>query len=400
MKNKDLIKTEFARQIKCALDEKDSTKMIAAFENYAEGIADQLSEVSQQYSQTNDASILTSRGIRQLTQPEQKFYEAFIASAKSEQPKQALAGVEATIPQTIVDTVISDITNNHPLLERLNIQNTYGAIKWLYADDTKQLATWGAITSTITQELTGSIHELDFSASKLSAFIPVPKDLLDLAPMYLDAYTRQILADALAYGLEYGFIKGTGKNQPVGMIKNIAGSVTNGEYADKTAIKLTSFDIADYTKVISKLAKKSSGKARVVTKVTLIVNPIDYIEKIVSATTVLATDGTYKGEIFPFPTEVIQSEMIDVGTAILGIIDNYTVCLSTGKGGKLDYSDQYQFLEDNRVYMIKLYGTGRAKDANDFLKLDISELKPRVIEVSLKNAADIKLGANENTPNE
>lgn len=386
MKNKDLLKTTFATQIKQALDGKDAEAFAKALTDYATGIEQQLVEASQQFAQTGDSNILTSRGIRQLTTPEQKFYENFIRSAKSDSPKQALTGVDATIPQTIVDTVLTDISSNHPLLDRLNIQNTYGALKWIYADDEKQLAVWGPITSAITEEMSGAVHSIDFSTNKLSAFIPVPKDLLDLAPAYLDAYTRRILADALAYGLEYGFIKGTGKNEPIGMIKDIEGAVTDGVYPDKTAAKLTSLDVKSYTGVVAKLAKKRSGKARTVPKVALIVNPIDYISKVVPATTVLATDGTYKGEIFPFPTEVFQSEMVDEGTAILGIIDNYIPCLSTGKEGKLDFSDQYQFLEDNRVYLIKVYATGRAKGSTDFIPLDISGLKPRNIEVVLNSA--------------
>ena len=57
--------------------------------------------------------------------------------------------------------------------------------------------------------------------------------------------------------------------------------------------------------------------------------------------------------------------------------------LSSGYRGNVEYSDEYQFLEDNRVYAIKLFGTGRPVDNNCFIKLDITGLQPRKFEVSI-----------------
>lgn len=391
MKNKDFLQQKrkaFAASLKAAFDEKDEAKMLSAFETYADDIQQSLLEAAQEVSQTADSAILARRGLRQLTSVEQKFYSNLSEAMKSPDPKQALSGAEVTIPQTVIDTVLTDIESNHPLLAAFNIQNTFGAVKWIYSDDTQQLAQWGALGAEITKELSGNIHAIDFSTNKLSAFIPVPKDLIDLAPAYLDAYVRRILADALAYGLEYGFIRGSGKDEPIGVIKDLKGSVLEGVYSDKSKVALKSLGVKDYCGVVSKLSKKSSGKSRVVSSVDLIVNPTDYIEKVIPATTVLATDGTYKGNIFPFPTKVYQSEMVEQGTAILGLINRYVPCLSTGKEGKVEYSDQYQFLEDNRVYLIKLYGTGRAKDNNDFVYLDISALEPLELSVTLKNSTE------------
>ncbi len=391
MKNRDKLteqKKLFAQQFKNALDNKDDEALAKAFDEYSNNIQQMLIDTAGEIQMSADSTILARRGIRQLTAEETKFYSNLATAMKSTDPKQGLAGVDATVPQTTVDSVLTDIESNHPLLAKLKIQNTFGAIKWIYADDPKQLAIWGKITNAITKELEGSIHELEFGSVKLTAFIPVPKGLLDLAPAYLDAYVRRILADALAYGIEYGAVKGSGNDEPVGMIKDLKGAVTEGVYSDKSKVSLKDLGVKSYCNVISQLAKKEGGKTRQISTVTLIVNPVDYIEKIIPATTVLATDGAYKNNIFPFPTEVIQSEMVDQGTAVIGLLDRYVFCVSTGKEGKVEYSDQYQFLEDNRVYIIKLYGTGRAKDNNDFIYLDISKLEPLELSVVLKNATE------------
>lgn len=389
MKNKDFMSSkyqEFAQNFKAALDEKDNAKLAQAFETYSNSIQAQLLDAAAEIRDTADETILARRGIRQLTSVEQKFYGELAKAMKAAEPKQALAGAEVTIPQTVIDTVLADIEHEHPLLAALNIQNTFGAVKWIYSDDVQKLAAWGKITDAITKELGETIHELKFDTNKLSAFIPVPKDLLDLGASYLDAYVRKILADAAAAGLEYGVVKGTGKDMPIGFAKDLDGAVTGGEYPDKAAIVLKDLSVKSYCGVVAKLAKNGSDRPRVITSVDLIVNPVDYIEKIIPATTVLATDGTYKGNIFPFPTRIFPSEMVDQGRAILGQLKNYPVCVSTGKEGKIEYSDQYQFLEDNRVYFCKLFATGRAKDNNSFVLLDISKLKPLELSVSLKQS--------------
>lgn len=388
MKNLDAIqkaKAEFAKQLRQAFENKDEAAMTAAFDKYADGIQQALMETAAEIGQTADSTILTKRGIRQLTSAEQKFYNNLAEAMANDDPKHALAGVDVTIPQTVIDTVLDDIEVNHPLLTALDIKNTYGKLKWIFADDPKQMAVWGKITSAIQEELEGSLHDKDFSTNKLSAFIPIPKDMLDLGASYLDTYVRRILADALAYGLEYGFISGTGKDMPIGMIKDLEAPVTAGEYKDKEAIKVTSFAIDKYCDLVAKLATKSGGKTRAVNGVCLICNPVDYIKKVVPGSTMLCPDGKYSRDNFPFPTTPYQSEMIKEGTALMGILPNYMACLSTGKDGKVEYSDQYRFLEDERVYIIKLFAFGAAKDNNDFINLDISELEPLELSVILKN---------------
>ena len=47
----------------------------------------------------------------------------------------------------------------------------------------------------------------------------------------------------------------------------------------------------------------------------------------------------------------------------------------------IEYSDEYKFLERQRIYAIFLYGYGRAMDENAFVLLDISGLKGAALEV-------------------
>lgn len=388
MKNKDLLKQKnmaLMASLSQALKDDDQDAMAEAFTKFAEGVQERIMEEYGDLQQSRDTAILASRGIRQLTSEEKNFYQAWIDGAKSANPKQALIDIQRAMPETIMDSVIQDMQEAHPLLSAIDFINCQGAIKMIVNADNIDLATWDALTSAITTELAGKIDVMNMTLAKLSAFIPVSKDMLDLGPVWLDNYVRIILSEASAGGLEKGILKGTGKNQPIGMCKDLDGAVVQEVYADKEKVKLTSLDPVEYCGVIAPLAKKPLGGYRTVPEVMLVVNPVDYIRKVLPSSTVRATDGTYKNNIFPYPTKVVQSAVLDEGEGILGLAKKYFMGIGAGKSGKIEYSDEYQFLEDNRVYITKMFGMGRPKDNNAFQYLDLTELEPMPLKVEITN---------------
>src|SRR5690606_20158603 len=139
---------------------------------------------------------------------------------------------------------------------------------------------------------------------------------------------------------------------------------------------VTDFGPESFGQLVAELSKNRNGLNRKITEVLLVVNPVDYFTKVMPATTYLTPDGRYVKDVFPFPTRVVQSAYVDEGEAILGIGKRYFAALGTSKGGRVEYSDDYKFLEDERIYAIRLYGDGRPKDNTSFMVLDISELEP------------------------
>lgn len=390
MKNRDLLKQEnieLMQRLSQALNEDDQDAMAEAFTQFASGIEERIMQEYGDLRESKDATILASRGVRQLTSEEKEFYQAWIDASKSANPKQALVDLQKAMPETIIDTVIDEMKEAHPLLANIDFINCQGAIKMIVNADNIDLATWDALTTAISTELAGKIDVIDMTMAKLSAFIPVSKDMLALGPVWLDNYVRIILSEASAAGLEKGILKGSGKNQPIGMCKDLNGSVNQGVYTDKAKVKLTSLDPVEYCTVIAPLAKKPDnvGGFRVVPEVIFVVNPVDYIKKIVPASTVRAADGTYKNNIFPYPTKVIQSAVLDENEAIMGIAKKYFMGVAAGNSGRIEYSDEYQFLEDNRVYTTKMYGMGRPKDNNAFQYIDLTALKPVSLKVEVTN---------------
>jgi hypothetical protein len=265
-------------------------------------------------------------------------------------------------------------------------------------------AIWGKLCSTITKELSAQFHKLNFGQNKLSAFVPVCKAMLDLGPEWLDRYVRTILYEALANGLEDGIINGRGVAEgaadpddyiyePIGMIRDLTSFNVATGYGAKATIPVSDFSPENYGGLISQLAVGPNLLNRTVTEVLLIVNPVDYLTKVFPATTYKTPQGGYVKDIFPFPTKVVQSAYVTQGKAILGIAKRYLAVLGTGKDGRIEYSDEYKFLEDERYYLIKLYGTGRPLDNTSFLYLDISNIKAVAPIVRVADYVDARLSA-------
>ena len=366
----------------------NETDIATAFNAMQDDILSSLRSEMESYATTQDATILASRGVRVLTSGEKAWYQKFIEASRNANPKQAFTDLitNESMPTTVVEDVFKDMQTEHPLLAKINFQYVGFLTKWILSDTPSQLAKWGEVNSAIVQELTASFKVMKLDQAKLSAFIFVAKDMLDLGPEWIDAYVREILKSAIAAGLELAIVSGNGLNQPIGFDRNIKKGVTVSTetgYPQKTAIAVTDFTPKTYGGLVAKLVKTEIGRARTFTGVTLICNMVDYLTKIMPATTVLNTAGDYRSNIFPFPTEVIPSEAVTEGKAILCLTENYFLGVGTSNEGVIEYSDEYKFLEDLRTYKVKMHATGRCSDDNDAILLNISNLNPAFITVQV-----------------
>lgn len=392
MKSKDVMaqqREELVEKFNAALKSEDPEQVAQAMADMAAGIEEEILQKAANSIAVEqmDAQALAARGLRQLTSEEKKYYEKLIGAMKTDDPKQALANLDVTMPKTIIEDVFEDLRREHPLLNAINFQNTSYMTEFIINKNGKQKAVWGKVTAEIEKELEGSFEKIDMILCILTAFLPVAKSMLDLGATWIDSYVREVLKDAIYCGLEEGIVTGTGVDQPIGMIKDIGAAHKDGEaYPDKEAIPVTSFDPATYGGIIARLAVSRNGRPRVVTKVLMIVNPVDYFTKVFPATTILRPDGTYANDVLPFPTDVVQCEEVPTGKAVLGIAGRYFMGLGSSKDGVIEYSDEFHFLKRERVYAAFLYGNGKPTDNNAFAVLDISGLQAVAYAVKTVNA--------------
>ena len=377
-----------------AMHEQNADKYTEAFNGICELIEKDVLEKAQELAGAHDQQVLASRGVRQLTSKEKKYYEKLIDAFKSENPKQALTNPEIVMPETVLDAVFDDLQTEHPLLSHISFTNTRGAIKFLFSTNDFQKAVWGKLCAEITKEIEASFSEIDMTLMKLSAFIPVCEAMLDLGPVWLDSYVRQILYEALANGLEDGIINNLNTTTgPVGMIADMttgSGGVGAATFTAKTATPITDLQPATLGAQLAKLAVDAAGKARAIRDVILIVNPTDYFTKVFPATTVMNGTGVYVNNVLPYPMTIIQSAAVATGKAVLGLGYKYFMGIGMdSRAGRIEYSDEFKWLDDERVYKIKLYANGMPMDNNAFQYLDISGLKPATVRVTIENEEPI-----------
>ena len=381
---------ECINQLVAAMKSGDEKAQQKAWEALHNSIAEQIKADFTDIQESHDAAVLAQRGYRQLTSKETKWYQKVIAALKSNDPKQAFTAIigsdneDDLMPTTIIEDVYKNLQEEHPLLKAIQFQHVGYATKWILNDHSAQNAVWGQITEAIVKEITSSFKVVDVAQNKLSAYAIVEIGMLDLGPAFLDGYIRTVLAEAIMAGLEVAIVSGTGVNEPVGLIKDIHEGVsfssTTG-YPDKAKVAVTAFTPEEYGKILAQLAVTENGHKRKFTEVGLIVNQTDYLTKVMPATTVLNANGTYVNNLFPFPTTVYVSNALEDGDAVLFLKGEYFMGMGGSKNGVIEYSDEYKFLEDQRVFKIKQYGAGRAFDNTSALYLDISGLSPAYITV-------------------
>lgn len=369
LKNPDFdkgIDLEIQEKIKNAIESADSEEFAKVQMELATIIQNRILQEakSAKNEDINDNAVMIQRGLNPLTREEKEYYNEVIGTG-------GFAGVEKLMPPTIFERVFEDLKKNHPLLSKIKFENTTASTEWISRNNDAEAAWWGTLTSAITKKLEVAFKKEKTELYKLSAFVPVCKSMLDLGPAWLDKFVREILMESLAVALELAIVAGTGKEQPIGMIKNLSGAVIEGVYPDKTAKAITDLKPATLGKEI--MAPLTKNGTRTVASVLMIVNPVDYWEKIFAATTMLTNTGTYVYGVLPIPAEIIQSVAVPSGKMIAGMAKDYF--MGVGSTQKIDYSDQYKFLEDERTYMAKQYANGKPQDNESFLLFDITGLE-------------------------
>lgn len=410
-----------AAEMMSAIQSGDKTKCNEALKNYGQAIADTVKDSI--LVKDNDTMAYQQRGRRILTAQETKYYDTIAKAGKSDNPKQYFATLadpnDKIMPTTVIEDVFKTLVEEHPLLQRINFQSVEYLTRWILNDHTKQTAVWGDINESIAKEITSAFRVIDIAQSKLSAFALIDKSMLDLGPVYLDAYIRTFMTEALAVALEKGIVSGSGKKQPIGLDRDIhrGVAVSDGSYPQKTAVAVTSFAPVEYGTLLANLAEtevyytndsdgsivakataantdgsaksgytKHGGRIRTFSSVTLICNQVDYLKKVMPATTVQRTDALYQNNVFPFPTEVIISNEIETGKALVCLPEEYFAGVGTSKDGVIEYSDEVKFLEDMRAFKIKLTANGTPYDNTVAVLVDISKLDPAYITVVSKQA--------------
>ena len=321
---------------------------------------DLITEIQEQSVKAeSDAAYAKSLGLRTLSKEETKFYEAL------KDVKQAITAEQIDIlPNTIIDVTLENIKKESGILNDVNFTPA-NVKRWISADKTGTFA-WGALTDAITGELSATFESLNIEVNKLSVYLVIPKAIRDLALPFVDRYFTAILKENLNDGLEFGYLQGTGKNQPIGIYKQIASTNEDGTHKDKEAdTNLTKFTPKGLASAKKYLSKEG---VRTFDKLVLYCHPNDEADYVTPA---LYNDegkliSSYKN------LTVKPSANNPQGKAALVIPKKYTMGLTNF--GIKEY-DQTKALDDADVVIGKGYANGRAVDDNVAFVFDVTKLE-------------------------
>ncbi|MEO7545596.1 MAG: phage major capsid protein, partial [Terrimesophilobacter sp.] len=163
------------------------------------------------------------------------------------------------------------------LKSRSTFQRVGATTQWVVRKDGATTAFWGDVCETIKEMVDHGFETIDQGMYKLSGFLVVCKAMFELGPEWLDRYVRAFLAEVIATELENAVVSGDGNKKPIGMTRDLDGSVTLGVYPEKTKVALDDFTPATIgTKILAPTTKNGTRRYQ---GVTLIVNPLDYAAK-------------------------------------------------------------------------------------------------------------------------
>lgn len=315
-------KTADAKKVFNAISAKEDAtpeQVNDALEAYVTAIAEDAGkQVREEYNElknVTDNRVLEARGIPTLTAEETKFYNEAVKTG----------GFDSDLvwPETILERVFENLQKDHPILGIINFTPTVGRVKVIRARRSG-VAVFGPLHKDLEGQLDAKFGAAEFVQLALTAFFLISNDTLDLGPRWIDRFINISLTEAVRDIWAEKVITGTGNDEPVGLLKDLDGAVTGGEYPDKTAAGTLTFakntivtELAGVMKKLSKytykIDKNHAGTTeyrKVSGNVYLIVNPVNYYD-IISAVTFANLNNVY-GSNMPFINVDHIIESVDV----------------------------------------------------------------------------------------
>ena len=312
-----------------------------------------------------DRSVLQQRGQNVLTSDEMRFFNAVVEDSGFAE--------DSILPIATQERVFEELVQAHPLLDALDLQDLGAVTRYIYADPTKAYA-WGPLFGGISGQVSAAFREEQIGQMKLTAFAAIPNDMLELGPVWVERYVRTLLVESYSVGLEYGFVNGTGANQPIGLMKDV--NPDTQAVTDKASSGTLTFAPSEYGEVIAgelfgvidALSTNAKGVQRdVLNRVVMVVNPVNALG-VQARNTIQTANGQWVTAL-PYNIQVVPSVEVPADKAIFFVRREYIAILSGGY--RLKKFDQTLALEDASLYTIRQFSNGKPKDNKSALVYDL-----------------------------
>lgn len=326
---------------------------------------DLINEIQMESIKANsDTEYASKLGLRTLSKTEEKFYENF------KDIKQAITGAQIDlIPTSIIDLTLENVKTEEPVLALINFAPA-DVKRWIVSERSGAYS-WEGLTDKLKGSLSNNVKGLVTDLGKLDAYLIIPKAIRELSYQFMDKYFMAVLEEVLREGLAYGYLCGTGKEQPIGIYKQNEKTNEDGTHKDKdVAADLTNFSPKGLAKAKTYLT--NNGR-RTIDKLYLICNPED------EANYVAPAIYDKEGKLVPSfkNLEVIQCTENPKGKAALTLAGKYTMGMN---GMRITEYKETLATDDADLIVGKVYANGRATADNVAYIFDVTKLEEYIPE--------------------
>jgi len=152
------------------------------------------------------------------TQNRQLYYEDTAVREFYEKIRSGgITGSSNLIPMSVVNKINSKVYLKSKFYRYVNVIKVRGETKIVFSND-KLKANWIKAGQSILNEVAGTINAITLDSFKLAKLTNVPNELLDDSIINLDEFITDKFSTAIAITLDEAIIKGTGVDEPTGII--------------------------------------------------------------------------------------------------------------------------------------------------------------------------------------
>ncbi|MEA4828498.1 MAG: phage major capsid protein, partial [Enterococcus thailandicus] len=265
-----------------------------------------------------------------------------------------------------------------PILRLINFTPTVGLTKTIRSRR-KGVAVFGPLHKDIEGQLDAEFGVTETHQLALTAFFLISKDTLKLGARWINRYVRLCLGEAVKDIWAEKVVTGSGKDEPVGLLKNVEGALdpTTGLPDKDPAGTLTFKDSKTIVAEMGALMKKMSRyikkigdndendeeeSRKIKGRINLIINPVDYWD-IMTRITTQNSNGAFVTNL-PFISEdrIIESEDVPEGKLIAFVSGEYDATQSQPEK-VYEYHETFA-MKRAVLYAIDMLGNG--EPANNY----------------------------------
>lgn len=308
----------------------------------------------------SDNNVLQSRGQNVLTSEERKFFNQVIDEGGFTD--------KDILPKTTQERIFDEVVQEHPLLQAIGVQNLGPVTEFIYSDPELAFA-WKPLFGDIGGRVNTAFRKETISQLKLTAYLPIAKDMLKLGPAWVERYVRTILVESLRTGLEYGYVKGGGpaKDEPIGLLKDVdsdSGAVSDKEVTSTLTFEPGRTTVVELRDVVKGLAEKLDADGekmdaprRVENRIVMVTNPFDTFD-IQANATIQNQNGAYVMNL-PFNPTTTESVFIPEGQVLFFVRGEYIAAV--GGGIEINRYKETLAMDDADLFIAKQYATGEVE---------------------------------------